>query len=137
MSHSWFINFDKKFNFQFPLQFLKWWTQFGHVLEIFHDKLNGAIKYLTSVYKSMFYYRWYQNVFISRVMLWENSLKPYWKDKFIDRLLHLFAHKVKDELTNATVLINYDNFTYDDIISTIKKFGISMCNDIKKYYNNN
>jgi hypothetical protein len=46
-------------------------------------------------------YRWYQDVFLSRVMLRSDSQKPYWKEKFIDGLPSLFAHKVKDELINA------------------------------------
>ena len=39
-------------------------------------------------------YKWYQDAFISKVMLRNDSLKPYGKDKFIDGLPHLFAHKV-------------------------------------------
>ena len=44
---------------------------------------------------TMFDYRWYQDVFISRIMLRKDCLKPYWKEKFIDSLPPLFAHKVK------------------------------------------
>ena len=40
-------------------------------------------------------YRWYQDVFISRVMLRKDCHKPYWKEKFIDGLPPIFAHKVK------------------------------------------
>ena len=43
-------------------------------------------------------YRWYQDVFISRVMLQKDCYKPYWKKKFIDGLPPIFAHKVKQEL---------------------------------------
>lgn len=32
---------------------------------------------------------------------------------------------------NLLKLLNYDNYTYIDIINTIKKFGISTCNDKK------
>ncbi|KAG2682794.1 hypothetical protein I3760_10G001400 [Carya illinoinensis] len=74
-------------------------------------------------------YRWYQDVFTSRVMLRDDSQKPYWKEKFIDGLPHLFALKVKDELTDTSGFLNYDNFTYGDIFSVIKKLGISMCNN--------
>ncbi|KAG2685236.1 hypothetical protein I3760_10G115400 [Carya illinoinensis] len=74
-------------------------------------------------------YRWYQDVFTSRVMLRNDSQKPYWKEKFIDGLPHPFALKVNDELTDISGFLNYDNFTYGDIFSVIKKLGISMCND--------
>ena len=45
----------------------------------------------------------------------------YWKEKFIAGLPPLFAHKVKEELTNKNGIINYDDLTYGDIFSTIKK----------------
>jgi hypothetical protein len=77
-------------------------------------------------------YNWYQNVFHSRVMLKVDNQKPYWKEKFIDGLPSLFAHKVKDELINHnTGMIDYENLTYGDLFSTIKKLGIRMCIDQK------
>jgi hypothetical protein len=77
-------------------------------------------------------YRWYQDVFLSRVMLRADSQKPYWKEKFIDGLPSLFAHKVKDELINAnTGMIDYEKLTYGDLFSTVKKLGIKMCIDQK------
>jgi len=77
-------------------------------------------------------YRWYQDVFISRVMLRTDSFKPYWKEKFIDGLPSLFAHKVKDELVNPVIgSIDYENLTYGDLFSIIKKLGIKMCVDQK------
>jgi hypothetical protein len=77
-------------------------------------------------------YRWYQDVFLSRVMLRVDSQKPYWKAKFIDGLPSLFAHKVKNDLINAnTGLIDYEKLTYGDLFSTVKKLGIKMCIDQK------
>ncbi|KAL4599316.1 hypothetical protein ACB092_11G118500 [Castanea dentata] len=76
-------------------------------------------------------YRWYQDVFTSRDMLRKDSTKPYWKEKFIDGLPPIFAHKVKNELIGKNDSIDFDNLTYGDIFSTIKKIGINMCNDEK------
>ncbi|KAL4602868.1 hypothetical protein ACB092_10G084100 [Castanea dentata] len=36
-------------------------------------------------------------IFTSRVMLRKDSTKPYWKERFIDRLPPIFAHKLKDK----------------------------------------
>ena len=69
--------------------------------------------------------------FISKVMLQKDCLKPYWKEKFIAGLPPLFAHKVKEELMGQKDTIDYDNLTFGDIFSTIKKLGINMCNDQK------
>ena len=77
-------------------------------------------------------YIWYQDVFISRVMLRKDCLKPYWREKFIVGLPPLFAPKVKQELMGKIDAIDYDNLTYGDIFITIKKLGINMCNDKKK-----
>ena len=76
-------------------------------------------------------YKWYQDVFIFRVMLQKDYLKPYWKEKLIVGLPSLFSHKVKEELTDKNGIINYDDLTYGDIFSTIKKLGINVCNDQK------
>ena len=51
--------------------------------------------------------------------------------KFIDGLPPIFAHKVKQELMGKNDSVDYDNLTYGDILSTIKKLGINMCNDEK------
>ena len=50
---------------------------------------------------------------------------------FIDDLPPVFAHKVKQVLMGKNNFLNYDNLTYDDIFSAIKKFGTSMCNNEK------
>ena len=64
-------------------------------------------------------------VFISRVMLRKDCHKPYWKEKFIDGLPPIFAHKVKQVLISKNDSIDYDNLTYSDIFSAIKKVGIN------------
>ena len=52
--------------------------------------------------------------------------KPYWKEKFIDGLPPIFAHKVKQVLISKNDSINHDKLSYSDIFSGIKKFGINM-----------
>ena len=64
-------------------------------------------------------------------MLRKDCHKPYWKEKFIDGVPPIFAHKVKRELMGKNDSIDYDHLTYGDILSTIKKLGINMCNDEK------
>ena len=76
-------------------------------------------------------YRWYQDVFVSWIMLRKDCHKPYWKERFIDGLPPIFAYKVKQVLIDKNDSLNYDNLIYDDIFSAIKKFGTSMCNNEK------
>ena len=78
----------------------------------------------------------YQDVFISRVMLWKDCYKPYWKEKFIDGLPLIFAHKVKQELMGKNDSIDYDSLTYGDILSTIKKLFDDDLPEIKRFVGN-
>ena len=64
-------------------------------------------------------------------MLRKDCHKPYCKERFIDGLPPIFAHKVKQVLMGKNDSIDYDNLTYGDIFSDIKKLGINMCNDEK------
>ncbi|CAL9003020.1 unnamed protein product, partial [Prunus brigantina] len=61
-------------------------------------------------------FRWYKDVFISRVMLREDSNQAFWKEKFINGLPNLFAHKIRTVLSNELGHIDYDNLTYGNII---------------------
>jgi hypothetical protein len=76
-------------------------------------------------------FRWYKDVFLSRVMLRDDSNQPFWKEKFINGLPHLFAHKIKQVLVNEHNVIEYDNLTYGNMISAIQKEGLRMCIDMK------
>ena len=54
-------------------------------------------------------------------MLRKDCYKIYLREKFIDGLPPIFAHKVKQDLMDKDDSIDYDNLTYGDILSTIKK----------------
>ena len=45
-------------------------------------------------------------------MLWKDCHKPYWKEKLIDCLPPILAHKVKQALISKNDSIDYDNLTY-------------------------
>ena len=51
MTHSWFVNFDKDFNSDFPLWFIRGWAQFGSTVEIFPEPLMNSLTYFKSVFK--------------------------------------------------------------------------------------
>ena len=44
---------------------------------------------------------------MSRVMLREDSNQPFWKEKFINGLPNLFAHKIRNVLVNEEGIIPY------------------------------
>ena len=76
-------------------------------------------------------YRWYEDVFTTRVMHRSDCNSPFWKEKFINGLPRLFDEKVKETLSTPLGVIDYDNLTYGDISSTIWNEGIKMCRDLK------
>ncbi|CAL8992099.1 unnamed protein product [Prunus brigantina] len=76
-------------------------------------------------------FRWYKDVFISRVMLRDDSNQPFWKEKFVNGLPNLFAHKIRTTLSNEQGHIDWNSLTYGNIISTINQVGMKMCIDFK------
>jgi hypothetical protein len=76
-------------------------------------------------------FRWYKDVFMSRVMMKEECKNALWKEKFINGLPNLFAHMIHTDLSNKIGIIEYDSLIYGDIISIISKIGLKMCIDIK------
>ena len=76
-------------------------------------------------------YRWYEDVFTTRVMHRSDCNFPFWKEKFINGLPRLFGEKVKETLSTLLGVIDYDNLTYGDISSTIRSEGMKMYKDMK------
>ena len=81
--------------------------------------------------KNLGEYRWYEDVFTTRVMHRSDCNSPFWKEKFINGLPTLFSEKVKETLASPLGVIDYDNLTYEDISSTIRSEGMKMCRDLK------
>ena len=69
--------------------------------------------------KNLGEYRWYEDVFTTRVMHRSDCNSPFWKEKFINGLPRLFGEKVKEVLSTPLGVIDYDDLTYGDISSTI------------------
>ena len=81
--------------------------------------------------KNLGEYRWYEDVFTTRVMHKSDCNSPFWKEKFINGLPRLFEEKVKETFSTPLGVIDYDDLTYGDISSTIRSEGIKMCRDLK------
>ena len=81
--------------------------------------------------KNLGEYRWYEDVFTTRVMHRSDCNSPFWKEKFINGLPRLFGEKVKEALSTPLGVIDYDDLTYGDISSTIQSEGIKLYRDLK------
>ena len=64
-------------------------------------------------------------------MLRQDCKNVFWKEKIINGLPNLFAHKIREVLSQPSGIIEYDNLTYGDLVSTINKEGLKMCVNMK------
>ncbi|KAL9676421.1 hypothetical protein QQ045_004635 [Rhodiola kirilowii] len=55
----------------------------------------------------------------------------HWKIKFIDRLLSLFAERIRRILRQNYNYIPYENYTYGKLIGVCTQEGIALCNEIR------
>ncbi|XP_059633184.1 uncharacterized protein LOC132275972 [Cornus florida] len=77
-------------------------------------------------------FRWYKDVFLSKVLIRIDCNQAFWKKKFIAGLPNLFAERIRKHFRSKhNGHIPYDSLTYGDIISTITAEGIALCIDFK------
>ena len=53
-------------------------------------------------------FRWYRDVFLSKVLARNDNSQPYWKEKFFGGLPKHFAYQVREKLFNE----GHTDFTY-------------------------
>ncbi|KAG5580068.1 hypothetical protein H5410_050695 [Solanum commersonii] len=81
--------------------------------------------------KTLTSFRFYKDVFLSRVMELPECNSSHWKSKFIDGLPALFVERVRKTIRGDSHSINYDNYTYGKLIIACIPEGLSLCNEIK------
>ena len=80
-------------------------------------------------------FKWYHDVFLAKVMARPDTRASFWKEKFLYGLPKSFNEKVQESLRekyNGT--IPYDELTYGDLISEVKKEGLKLCSQLKLQY---
>ncbi|RVW83333.1 hypothetical protein CK203_038862 [Vitis vinifera] len=77
-------------------------------------------------------FRWYKEVFLTKVMLRSDCNQSFWKEKFISGLPKLFSERIRIKIREQyNGQIPYDKLTYGEIISIVTAEGIKLCNDFK------
>ena len=77
-------------------------------------------------------FRWYKEVFLTKVMLRSDCNQSFWKEKFISGLPRLFFERIRIKIREQfNGQIPYDKLTYGEIISIVTAEGIKLCNDFK------
>ena len=80
-------------------------------------------------------FKWYHDVFLSKVMTIEDARASFWKEKFLYGLPRAFNEKVQESLRekhNGT--IPYADLTYGDLVGEVKKEGLKLCSQLKLQY---
>ena len=78
-------------------------------------------------------YNWYEYTFLTYLLKREDYRQPYWKEKFISGLPSLFSQRIFNKLSEiiGRSPIPFEQITFDQLLSFIKKEGISLCNELK------
>nr|KJB80550.1 hypothetical protein B456_013G103100 [Gossypium raimondii] len=72
-------------------------------------------------------FKWYKDVFITRVMQRSDNQQPFWKEKFLVGLPTLLGEKVKNQIReNYRSIIPYEKLTYGELISFTQKEGFKF-----------
>ena len=68
-------------------------------------------------------------------MIREDARAPYWKERFLYGLPRALTERVQETLRekyNGTIL--YEDLTYGDLISEVKKEGLRLCSQLRLQY---
>ncbi|KAL4184491.1 hypothetical protein AMTRI_Chr10g225890 [Amborella trichopoda] len=78
------------------------------------------------------HYKWYKDVFFSRLLIREDCQLDHWKEKFIAGLPYLFAEKVKERLRKKhNGIIVYSSYTLGELSAEICAEGLALCTGMK------
>ena len=85
--------------------------------------------------RTLSHFKWYHDVFLAKVMTRIDARASFWKENFLYGLPRAFNEKVQEslrEIYNGT--IPYEELTYGDLISEVKKEGLKLCFQLKLQY---
>ena len=94
---------------------------------------NKAVDLLTKLkYPKLHDFRWYRDVFLTKVMLRLDCNQSFWKEKFILGLPRLFSERIRINIREQfNGQIPYDKLTFGEITSIVTVERIGLWNDFK------
>ena len=77
-------------------------------------------------------FKWYKDIFITKVLERGNNASAFWKERFIAGLPRLFAERVRNKLRERFHgSIPYVDLTYGQLTAFINNEGLALCTDLK------
>ena len=97
---------------------------------LFQDR---SLEILNNLYcKKLTDFRWYKDMFITKVMLRDDCHNDYWKERFLSGLPPHFAENVRSKIRDRCEgKIPYSDMTYGDLTSLIHFVAMELCTDLK------
>ncbi|KAK2975741.1 hypothetical protein RJ640_022747 [Escallonia rubra] len=78
------------------------------------------------------HFRWYKDVFLSKLYQRSDAQQDFWKERFIAGLPNLFSERVRTRIRNKhNGALPFFLYTFGELISEICAEGLVLCNDIK------
>ncbi|KAK2976061.1 hypothetical protein RJ640_024789 [Escallonia rubra] len=78
------------------------------------------------------HFRWYKDVFLSKLYQRSDAQQDFWKERFIVGLPNLFSERVRTRIRNKhNGALPFSLYTFGELISEICAEGLVLCNDIK------
>ena len=78
-------------------------------------------------------FRWYKDMFLTKLFLRPDCAQDFWKERFIAGLPKLFAERVRESLKTKlnTNTVPYSQISFGQLINFITMEGLNICNDLK------
>ena len=78
------------------------------------------------------HFKWYKDVFLSKVLAREDCNQDFWKEKFLSGFPPLFAERVRSKLrAKHNGNIPFSHYTYGELAAEVVTEGLALCNDVK------
>ncbi|GAB2265362.1 hypothetical protein Dimus_037813 [Dionaea muscipula] len=94
---------------------------------------NRALEILNNLRcPSLHDFRWYKDVFLTKVFHRPDCQHMYWKDRFLSGLPKHFAEKVRQRTRSQhNGEIPYQTLTYGDLVNYVNNEALALCTDLK------
>lgn len=77
-------------------------------------------------------FRWYKDVYLSKVYTRSNANQSYWKERFLHGLPKSLYERVQSRIKDKyDRIIPYDFLTYGELINFISQEALSLCSLIR------
>ena len=112
----------------FLMQYLLLYTIIIHFIgnpQIYQERNTEFLQNLKC--RKLHDFRWYKDVFLSKIYERNDADSYFWKEKFISGLPKSFAEKVREKIKEKYE--NIASLSYGEIINHVNLVGLQLCND--------